>query len=243
MIESYAVVVGVVSQVVMSVSLVILAGIAILLWKSGSLLSGNTAPAAPTAQAPSAPEEITQLTDDQWKEVVDGAKFVEGNVNAKVTMVEFTDFQCPFCSRYFTDTYGQLKAKYIDTNKIRYIVRNLPLSFHKNAHISAQAAACAGDQKKFFEMHNKLFTNQAAWSEEADPKATFEGYAREIGLNVSTFSSCLSQGKMKALVDADAALAGKVGANGTPTFIVNGKVVVGAQPMSAFESVIDEALK
>ena len=244
--EEWATVVEVVTRVVSAASLAAIALVAVMMWKAGGLSVGGSAATAPSAAAQPAAqpsEPVTQLTDDQWKEVTGNSRYVEGNKNAKVAVVEFTDFQCPFCGQYFTNTYGQIKKDYIDTNKISYAVQNLPLSFHPNAHISAEAAECAGDQKKYWEMHDKLFSGQTEWSNEADPKPKFEGYAKAIGMNVDTFKKCIADGKFKQKVDDDNALATKVGASGTPTFIINGKLLVGAQPYSEFQKALDEALK
>lgn len=245
MFEEWATVVEVVTRVVSAASLAIVAGVLVMMWKANGLSLGGSPSAVPSAAAPAAPgaAPITQLDDAQWKEVLKAGVHQIGNKNSKVTVVEFTDFQCPFCARYFTDTYGQLKKDYIDTNKINYITMDLPLPFHPNAHISAEAAECAGDQKKYWEMHDKLFGNQDAWANETDPKATFEGYAKEIGINVENYKKCLADGKFKQGIDDENALASKMGASGTPTFYVNGKQLVGAQPYSEFQKAIDEALK
>ncbi len=246
MFEEWATVVEVVTRVVSAASLAVVAGVLVMMWKANGLsLGGSAAPSVPSAAAPAAPgaAPVTQLTDDQWKEVVSAGTHQEGNKNAKVTVVEFTDYQCPFCGRFFTDTYGQLKKDYIDTNKINYITMNLPLPFHPNAHIGAEAAECAGDQKKYFEMHDKLFGNQDAWVNDADPKPKFEGYAKEIGINVDSFKKCLADGKFKQHVDDDNTLAAKMGASGTPTFYINGSQLVGAQPYTEFQKAIDAALK
>jgi protein-disulfide isomerase len=198
-------------------------------------------PAAGDAVAP--PPEITTLTDEQWQEIVADPVAVKGEQNAAVTMVEFTDYQCPFCARYFIDTYGQIESNYIDTGKVQYLVRDLPLSFHANAKPAAIAARCAGDQDAYFEMHDKLYETQAEWSNTADPTEQFSGYAADLGLNQSTFGTCYSSGEYDAAVDEELALAAKVGASGTPTFFINGEKLVGAQPYTAFEAAIEAALE
>lgn len=208
--------------------------------KGGNILGNSNdqqAQVAPDA-APPAP---TNLDDAAWKEVLEGGAAEQGSKDAKVVMVEFTDYQCPFCGRHFTETAGLLQKDYIDTGKVRHITRDLPLSFHANAQIAAEAARCAGDQGKYWEMHDVLFKNQEAWSV-GDAKAPFSGYAKDLGLNVSTFDSCVSGGKHTQAVKDDLALATKVGATGTPTFIINGELLVGAQPYASFQAVIDKAL-
>ena len=196
--------------------------------------------AAPNGQA--APEQITQLTDEQWQEVLKDPAAVLGKDNAKVTMVEFTDYQCPFCEKYYTQTYGQIMKDYVETGKVKYVMRDLPLPFHPFAHAAAEAARCAGEQEKYVKFHDELFKNQAAWVAAKDPTDLFSGYAVKLGLKKSGFDSCVKNGDMKAAVDADLALAGKVGAGGTPTFFINGKILVGAQPYSSFKAAIDVAL-
>lgn len=211
--------------------------------KDGGSL-GSAAGANPTAgaqaPAPQAPEPV-QITDELWDEIIADAAAAKGPENAEVTFVEFTDYQCPFCKRHFDETAGQIEQNYVDTNQVRYLIRDLPLPFHGNANAAAQAARCAGDQNQYWEMHDQLFETQETWST-GDPSEHFSGLAGDLGLNVSTFDSCLSSEKYKAAVDADAALASKVGATGTPSFFVNGNMIVGAQPFSAFESAIEAEL-
>lgn len=227
------------------VGLLIIAAFAIgSMWTQIKMLKGSPQSAeqsaAPQAQAP---EEAKPLTDELWQEVTGKPVYAEGEENAKVTLVEFTDYQCPFCKRHFDQTEEQLQSEYIKTGKIRWIIRDLPLSFHQNAHLAAEAARCSGDQEKYKAMHDKLFATQTAWGENTTAKALFSSYAAALGLNKAAFDQCLSGGKYKAAVDDDLSLAQKVGAGGTPTFFINGKILVGAQPFSAFKAAIDEQLK
>jgi protein-disulfide isomerase len=100
---------------------------------------------------------------------------VQGASSAPVTIVEYSDFQCPYCARYSTETYPEIKAQYIDTGKVRYMFRHFPLSFHSEAELAAQAAECAGEQGKFWEMHDTLFANQSEWAGSADAEAALVG--------------------------------------------------------------------
>ncbi|MBI5151691.1 MAG: DsbA family protein [Candidatus Pacebacteria bacterium] len=209
----------------------------------------GTAPSyAPTAQAPTQqqnqPQE-TPLTDDQWKQVTSGAVFELGKKNAPVTMVEFTDYQCPFCARHFTETYGKLVENYVKSGKLRILVRDLPLSFHPNARPGAIAARCAGEQGKYEQMHDTLFGSQQDWSSLAGDAAKLKmnEYAKKIGLNTEKFDQCIKEEKYGKDVDADLALANKVGATGTPTFFVNKERIVGALPYIDFSARIDAMLK
>jgi protein-disulfide isomerase len=176
--------------------------------------------------------------DDNGGKPVDialGNSPVRGAKNAKVTIVEFSDFQCPFCGRV-EPTVDALLKKY--DGKIKVVWKNQPLPFHPNARPAAKAAMAANDQGEFWEMHAKLFANQAALSDEK-----YEQFAKEIGLDMAKFKADVASTKYDAAIDADSTQGKGVGANGTPTFFINGKKFVGAQPQEAFEAQIDAALK
>jgi len=234
-------------QVVMTGLLVVAAFAIGSMWtelrmlKGGKSLTGNSAVKEAAPEGGELPEEVTQLTKDQFAELLVNPAAVKGSDSAEVTLVEFTDYQCPFCKRHFDETAGQLMSEYIDTGKVKHVARDLPLSFHANAHLAAEAARCAGDQDKYFEYHDQLFETQVAWSE-GEASGLFKGYAGQLGLNQADFDSCLDNGKYVEAVDADLALAAKVGASGTPSFFINGASIVGAQPFVAFQTVIDELL-
>lgn len=206
------------------------------------LLSGGGSPAQVAqvgGDAPTAPEAKSELTDDEWESVLVDPAYAMGDENAPVTLVEFTDYQCPFCKRYYDQTYAQLVSDYVDSGQVRYLVRDLPLSFHPNAEPAAVAARCAGQQGKYIEMHDLLFQNQDEWSTLSDATDTFVGYGNQIGVNIS---SCMNDESVVSAVREDATLASTVGATGTPTFIINGKILVGAQPTSSFVSLIEGEL-
>ncbi len=171
---------------------------------------------------------------------------VKGKSSATVTLIEFTDYQCPFCSRHFEQTLPDIVKNYIDTGKVKYVVRDFPLSFHPNAHKAAEASECAGEQGKFWEMHDKLFAEQGSWSGAADASATFKGYAKALGLKAS-FDTCLDNGDMAAEVDADLADGSAAGINGTPGFWIvsddgDSKSVSGAYPYATFQAAFDAML-
>lgn len=202
---------------------------------------GGTAP-TPTPTAPSDPPPSANTPPKV------GVGPTLGKGSAKVTIVEFTDFQCPFCARHFTQTFGQIKTNYIDTGKVKYESRNFPLSFHQNAQISAEAAMCANKQGKFWAMHEALFKNQTAWANEADPTATFKGYAQAAGLNTTTFENCLKNKDTAEEVKKDAADGGASGVSGTPGFWLVGpggksRYISGAQPYANFQAAIDAMLE
>ena len=185
------------------------------------------------ADVPPPPKQAPQ-DNTIYKALVEDAP-VKGAKNAKVTIVEFSDFQCPFCGRV-EGTIDQVLKLY--PNDVKLAFKELPLPFHQNAHIAAEAALAAKDQGKFWEMHDVMYKNQQALD-----RPNLEKYAAQIGLNVDKFKSALDSGKYKQKVDAELAEGNKIGARGTPSFFVNGKLFVGAQPFEAFKAKIDEELK
>ncbi len=158
-----------------------------------------------------------------------------GPDSAPITIVEFSDFQCPFCSRAVKTVDEVLKA-YPD--KVKLVFRQFPLDFHKEAPKAAEASLCAQDQNKFWEYHDALFANQQALKVE-DLKA----HAKKVGLDSAKFDQCLDSGEKAAVVKADQEAGSKVGVTGTPAFFINGILLSGAQPFDEFKSVIDNELK
>lgn len=211
-------------------------------YEKGTTTAGTgTAPAQAGQPTEAAQPEITQLSDDQWESILADPVYAMGDEDAAVTIVEMTDFQCPFCKRYNDDTFGQIRTEYVDTGKVRYLFRDFPLQFHANAAPASLAARCAADQGSYIEMHDVLFENQESWSN-GDPTEAFKDYAGELGLNQASFDSCYDSGQFTEAVNDDLALAGEVGASGTPTFFINGTKLVGAQPFSAFQAAIEAEL-
>lgn len=164
---------------------------------------------------------------------------VLGNANAPVTIIEFSDYQCPYCARFWAETLPQIKENYIDTGKVKLVYRDFPLtSIHPMAQPAAEAAECvrkaAGNDDAYFEYHDKLFENQASLSE-----ANLKSWANQMGYNIG---SCLDSGEFSDEVLADMADGSAAGVTGTPGFVINGIPVSGAQPYSVFEQIIEEAL-
>ncbi len=174
---------------------------------------------------------------------------VKGDTDAPVTIIEFSDFQCPFCQRFFQQTLGQIEEDYIDTGKIKFVYRDLPLdSLHPNARPAAIAAECADEQGKFWEYHDLLFEKQSEWGRLSisDAKNTFIQYAADLGLD-SGFDTCLDSPEIAAEVNKDFQDGQSLGVTGTPTFYIGTEEggfikVVGAQPYSVFQSAIDAEL-
>jgi protein-disulfide isomerase len=158
----------------------------------------------------------------------------KGAASAPITIVEFADFQCPFCGRA-TETIDQVFKEYL--GRVRFYVRHSPLPFHPDAPLAAEAALAAEEQGKLWDMHDKLMASQRNLARE-----DLERYAQAIGLDMGKFTQALDAQSHQARIDQDIALAEKVGARGTPTFFINGRKLSGAQPIEAFKAVIDEEL-
>ena len=171
-----------------------------------------------------------------------GDAYFKGEVDAPVTIVEFTDYECPFCGRHFQQTMPLIIQNYVDTGKVKYVVMDFPLtSIHPEAVGAAEAARCVGEQAGntgYFEMHDKLFGNQQLLSD-----ASYKKWAREItGVNGVQFDTCLDSGKYTEDVLADQAYGQTLGVQGTPASFVNGQLVSGAVPYSQFEALIEAEL-
>ena len=200
----------------------------------GDVYAKLMASARETAPPPKPRERPKQPPATRQKvELVDGTPS-KGGKNALVTIVEWSDFECPFCSRA-NPTISQIQKEYGDKVAIQF--RHQPLSFHKNAMPAAKASMAAHKQGKFWQYHDKLFENQKALT-----GPDLEKYAGELGLNVSKFKADMASPAIEAQVKKDMADGGKYGARGTPTFFVNGVPVRGAQPFSAFKTVIEKEL-
>jgi protein-disulfide isomerase len=160
---------------------------------------------------------------------------VRGNAAAPITIVEFSDYQCPYCARV-TPTLARVRETYGD--KVKIIYKDYPLPNHPQAQKAAEAARCAGEQKKYWEMHDAMFANQQALQVPG-----LKQTARAIGLDGTAFDQCLDSGKWEATVRQGAELGEKMGVNSTPTLYVNGRPVVGAMPFESFKAIIDEELQ
>lgn len=166
-----------------------------------------------------------------------------GAAHAPVVIVEFSDFQCPFCARFELQTLPQLKADYIDTGQVRLVFRDFPLiQLHPNAELAAEAAACAQEQGAFWPMHDMLFRQQAEWAPGSGVDKRFGQYAQALGLKTEQFAECLNKNRYSQAIRQDLQEGLKLGVQGTPTFFINGQSLVGAQPYEAFRQLIENEL-
>lgn len=162
-----------------------------------------------------------------------------GDPNAPVTMVEFGDYQCPFCKRFFETTEKEIIEKYVKTGKVKFVYRDFPLtSIHDMAQKSAEASECADEQGQFWRYHDILYKNQETMSE-----PNFKLWAGQLGLNQKQFDSCLDSGKYLEEVEKDFADGQAAGVNGTPASFINGRLVAGALPFAQFEQIIEQELR
>jgi len=163
--------------------------------------------------------------------------YIEGNKNASVLIIEWSDFECPLCNRFYSDTYGKIKKNYIDTGKVKFVFKSYPLSYHKNAKLAAEFSECAGMQGKFYEMHNLLFDKGLAGNSD------ILDYANELSLDFVKFKKCIDEGRMLPEIKRDMDEGIEAGLKGTPFFLVNGRVIKGTIPYSDFEKIIKKELK
>lgn len=210
-----------------------------------------TQAAAPQAVAPQqAPPE-----DTSPKKVSVDDDPILGDKNAKVTLIDFSDYECPFCKRYFDETYSQIKKDYVDTGKVKIVFRDLPLPFHEPmATTEAVAANCAriqGDDTTYFKYHDEIFKRTKS-NGNGLTKDDLYKISDDLRLNTATLKTCIDDKKQEDEVRKDLADANAAGASGTPTFfigkstsdgIIDGTKLIGAQPFSAFKTIIDQQLK
>lgn len=185
--------------------------------------------------APDAASAPTQAAEYVRYDIPTEGSYALGPADAPITLVEFSDYQCPFCRRWHAEVYEPLMAAY--PGKIRLVYRHLPLtSIHPDAFPAAEAAMCAGEQDAYWPFHEKLFSSEELGNQ------VYVRYAQDLGLDMKTFESCISERKYQQAVEKDMNFAIDLGIRSTPTFFINGLAVVGAQPLEVFQQVIDKEL-
>lgn len=190
------------------------------------------------AAAPAPSDKVKMSVGQGW--------YAMGREDAPVTMVEFTDYQCPFCRKFEHDSFAELKKNYIDTGKVRFVSRDLPLEFHPNAAPAALAVRCAGEQHKFWEMHDAIMQDTAT-DLSAD---SILKYGDKVSLDMTAFRACVAEKRFVAAIQKDTTDAGTVGVSGTPAFVIaktapdqlDGVRIVGAVPYAVFDSAIKNLL-
>jgi protein-disulfide isomerase len=202
-------------------------------------------PAAPSPQA--TPPDSTGSRADRGRYL--------GADSAKITIFEFSDFQCPFCGEFEHDTFAAVDSAFLRTGRARLIYFNLPLPVHTNAWVAAEAAMCASAQGKFWPMHQRLFANQKAWSASPRPEPLLEGYARESGVDLAAFRTCTADDQVARMLVQDISFAIGHGVGSTPTFVLlrepaagedpskAQRILSGAAPFSDFQKAMEELEK
>lgn len=166
------------------------------------------------------------------------SSYSRGSKDAEVTMVEFSDFQCPFCGRFFEQTLPLIESQYIKTGKVKFVYKDFPLdSIHPQATPAALAARCSGEQGKFWEYHDLIFQNQQLLGD-----SSYSQWAADLDLDIDKFNDCYDSKKYLKAVQQDFNEGNNAGVRGTPGFLINGKLVSGAQPFSVFQQVIEAEL-
>lgn len=200
--------------------------------------AGAAALSAQTASQPSGPvieAPVTQKPQYTRYDIPTENSYALGPADAPITIVEFSDFECPYCRRWHAEVYKPLLDAY--PGKIRLVYRNLPLtSIHPDAMGAAEAAMCAGEQDVYWKYHDKLFSSESLGN------SAYIQYAQDLGLNMATFEACLSNHKYQKTIQTDSDFAINLGVRSTPTFFINGLAIVGAQPLDVFKQVIDKEL-
>ena len=204
----------------------------------GLLLGSAGVPAAAPAAADAAGPRVVRLK-------LDDREYSLGRTDAPLTMVEFTDYQCPYCRAFQAQTFAALKKNYIDTGKLRFIVRDLPLQFHSAARPAAEAAHCAAEQGKFWEMHHALLTGS-----EPLPDGGIDQRATAVGLDLNRLHACMSAARYESAIARNAATADAIGIHGTPAFVIGGAshgvlegvLVEGALPYEGFDGALKAML-
>lgn len=182
----------------------------------------------PTAQAPGAGQAQGRI------EIPIGTAPVWGPENATVTIIEFSDYECPFCTKWHNEVWPQIQKAY--PNQIRLVYKDFPLDIHANASPAALAARCANDQNKYWQFHDRLLSGKPLSAK------YFETIATDLGLDLTKWKDCQTSKKYNKDIEADYTFGGQLGITGTPTFFINNIRLVGAQPFSAFKQIIDQEL-
>ena len=203
------------------------------------LINDSSTGAAVVEPAPSKAGQailnVPDARDINMKNLVGDDPFL-GKEDAPVVIIEFSDYECPFCERFYRQTLPSIKSTYIETGKVKLVYKDFPLSFHSQAELSAIAANCAGEQGKYFQFHDKIFDNGGAGGKS---NADYKRWAQEIGLDLLKWEKCTNDPTKKQEIQKDISDGSAVGISGTPGFIINGRLLSGAQPFSVFQQVIE----
>lgn len=203
--------------------------------QSGAIPNSAPPVAIPTADNSAALQQLMEA-------VIAQTRHFKGDPNAPVTMIEFGDFQCPFCGRFFAQTEPRVNQAYIASGKVRFGYFHFAFLGQESTW-AAEASECASDQDKFWEYHDKVYGSQSGENQGAFSKDNLKKFAQELGLDTQAFNECLDSGKYTSLVQQQTDFASSINVRSTPTFLINGQAVIGAQPYEIFQQTFDALLK
>lgn len=192
--------------------------------------------ALPTAPAVSLPDEAPQSAEEMMDFLAGQVRHFKGDANAPVTIIEFSDFQCPYCGKFATDVGPQIDAQYVASGDVRFGYWHFNF-LGDESNWASEASECAADQDAFWEYHDYLVNNPGDFS-----KGNLKTFAEELNLDTKAFNECMDSGKYTELVQSQTNIARQMGVQSTPSFIINGKAIVGAQPFEAFQQAIESLL-
>ena len=165
--------------------------------------------------------------------------YVLGSDSAPVEITEYADYACPHCGQFAVVTFPDIKARLIDTGKLRWRFRDFPLNGQTGSRVAAHSAACASDQGKYWEQSAKIFDGQGSWVVEPDPADVLRGFARDNGLDLARYDACMTSAKYAGRIQADYESGGRLGVNATPTFIIGGKLYPGGLAADDIKRLVD----
>jgi len=203
--------------------------------------SANTTPRPESTASPAASKTTQSGNNDPIIAAADKGR-IAGDSSAKTWVIIASDFQCPFCRQWHTESYKQFVDEYIRSGKVKVAYINFPLGQHQNAVPSAQAAMCASAQNKFWQYHDALFDTQDKWENMPQPRPVLDSIARAVGVSFDEWSKCVDSDRMLPLIFADRDRAAAAGVQSTPSFLVGGQVIAGAVPLSDLKPVVDSAI-
>ncbi len=208
-------------------------------------LPGAATPSADAASSDvTSPAEQTQVAADSaalMEALIQSTRHFKGAADAPVTIIEFADYQCPYCGRFAEDTYPKINEAYIASGQVRIGYQHFAFLGDESLW-AAEASECAADQDAFWEYHDYLFRHQSGENQGAFTKDHLKAFAADLGLDTAAFNGCLDSGTHSALVAGQTQAAQQVGVRSTPTFVLNGRPVIGAQPFEVFQQYIQQAL-
>jgi len=203
--------------------------------------SANTTPRPEGTSASAGPKTTQTGTNDPLIAAADKGR-IAGDSLAKTWVIIASDFQCPFCRQWHTESYRQFVDEYVRSGKVKVAYINFPLGQHQNAVPSAQAAMCASAQNRFWQYHDALFDTQDKWENMPQPRPVLDSIAHAVGVNFEAWKKCVDGDAMLPLIFADRDRAATAGVQSTPTFLVGGKVIAGAVPFSDLKPIVDSAI-